>query len=83
MDDEESDATPGAMVPAVDGQQSTEQLQGASDAFSSAEMMIAQPYVQKGVCFFLLVAVVLYIARRRQLHKSYLDAGKSDEKSMA
>lgn len=83
-DDEEIDSGTGSMVPGVEGQQTEEQLQGASDAFSSAELVIAQPYVQKGVCFFLLVAVALYIARRRQLQKtSYLDAGKSDEKSMA
>ncbi|KIW17875.1 hypothetical protein PV08_05070 [Exophiala spinifera] len=82
MDDEEITAGTGAKVPEVDIEIPTEQTKEESDAFSSAEMMIAQPYVQKVVCFFMLVAVALYFARRHQSQKSYLDSGKSDEKSM-
>jgi len=70
--------------PETEPQQPAKEVPAAADTFASAELMIAQPYVQKVVCFFLLVAVLLYFARRRQSQgRSALDAGKSDEKSMA
>ncbi|KAK5448035.1 Peptidyl-prolyl cis-trans isomerase B [Exophiala xenobiotica] len=85
LDPEVEDGPISTEVPAVDKpetelDQPSKEVPAAADTFTSAEMMIAQPYVQKLVCFFLLVAVVLYFARRR---RSALDAVKSDEKSMA
>ncbi|KAK5194839.1 Peptidyl-prolyl cis-trans isomerase B [Exophiala xenobiotica] len=85
LDPEVEDGPISTEVPAVNKpetelDQPSKEVPAAADTFTSAEMMIAQPYVQKLVCFFLLVAVALYFARRR---RSALDAVKSDEKSMA
>merc|ERR1712000_594734 len=83
-DDPINTEVPAVNRPETELDQPAKEVPAAADTFSSAELMIAQPYVQKGVCFFLLVAVLLYFARRRQSQgRSALDAGKSDEKSMA
>jgi len=83
-DDPINTEVPAVNKPETELDQPAKEVPAAADTFSSAELMIAQPYVQKGVCFFLLVAVLLYFARRRQSQgRSALDAGKSDEKSMA
>jgi len=63
--------------PETELQSPPKDIPAAADTSSPAEAMATQAYVQKAIYFLLIIAVVLYVVRRRRTYD------KLDEKSMA
>ena len=79
MDDDDADGKTGKVpLPGNEVDSPAKDIPAAGEVSAPAEALITQEYLQKAVFFLLIMAVVLFVVKRRRSANQ-----KVDEKSMA